>query len=96
MTNLVLAQNIRIGDSEIKETHMYKYLGHEIQIGKNNQTHEIQRRICLGWATFGKLRKVFKSEIPICLKRKVYEQCVLPQKSAEKPKRYGGSYAWNQ
>jgi len=78
MTNLVLAQNIRIGDSDIKETHMYKYLGHEIQIGKNNQTHEIQRRIGLGWAAFGKLRETFKSDIPICLKRKVYEQCVLP------------------
>lgn len=78
MTNLVLAQNIKTGDSEIKETYMYKYLGHEIQIGKNNQTHEIQRRIGLGWAAFGKLREVFKSNIPICLKRKVYDQCVLP------------------
>ena len=78
MTNLVLAQSIRIGDSDIKETHLYKYLGHEIQIGKNNQTNEIQRRIGLGWAAFGKLRETFKSDIPICLKRKVYEQCVLP------------------
>ncbi|XP_030755289.1 uncharacterized protein LOC115881780 [Sitophilus oryzae] len=78
MTNLVLTQNIRIGDADIKETHIYKYLGHEIQIGKNNQIHEIQRRIGLGWAAFGKLRETFKSDIPICLKRKVYEQCVLP------------------
>lgn len=38
MTNPVFAQNIKIGDSEIKETYMYKYLGYEIQIGKNNQT----------------------------------------------------------
>ncbi|XP_030760428.1 uncharacterized protein LOC115885606 [Sitophilus oryzae] len=78
MTNLVLTQNIRIGDADIKETHIYKYLGHEIQIGKNNQAHEIQRGIGLGWAAFGKLQETFKSDIPICLKRKVYEQCVLP------------------
>lgn len=36
---LELAQNIRIGDSNIKETHVYKYLGHEIQIG-----NDIKRR----------------------------------------------------
>ena len=63
MTNLVLAQNI-------KETHMYKYLGHEIQIEKNYQTHEIQRRcrIGVGWAAFRKLREIFKSETSLCLK----------------------------
>lgn len=29
-------------------------------------------------SVFGKLPGTFKSDIPICLKRKVYEQCVLP------------------
>ncbi|CAH2261859.1 jg25444 [Pararge aegeria aegeria] len=39
---------------------------------------EIHRRIQLGWAIFGKLRDIFSSEIPQCLKTKVFEQCVLP------------------
>lgn len=75
MTYLVLEQNITTGDSEIEETHMFKYLGYEIQDGKNNQTHE--HRIGLGWTAFGKLRYIFKSGMSICLMRKVHEQCVL-------------------
>lgn len=35
MTNLVLAKSIKIDNSEIEGTHIYKYLGYEIQIGKN-------------------------------------------------------------
>ncbi|CAH2231293.1 jg20612 [Pararge aegeria aegeria] len=35
-------------------------------------------RIQLGWAAFGKLRDIFSSKIPSCLKTKVFEQCVLP------------------
>ncbi|CAH2209422.1 jg21674, partial [Pararge aegeria aegeria] len=32
----------------------------------------------LGCAAFGKLRDIFSSEIPQCLKTKVFEQCVFP------------------
>ncbi|XP_030760917.1 uncharacterized protein LOC115886027 [Sitophilus oryzae] len=39
MTNLVLTQNIRIGDADIKETHIYKYLGHEIQKSERTTKH---------------------------------------------------------
>ena len=38
----------------------------------------IYRRIGLAWAAFGRLRGVFKSDIPISLKREVFGQCVLP------------------
>ncbi|CAG9834409.1 unnamed protein product [Diabrotica balteata] len=47
-------------------------------IGRDNQTHELNGRIGFGWAAFGKLRETFKSELPKCLKRKVFDQCVLP------------------
>ena len=40
--------------------------------------HEIKRRITLGWKAFGKQSKIMKSSLPMCLKRKVYNQCVLP------------------
>lgn len=48
-----------MGDSDRKEK----------QIGKNNQTHD---KISLGWAAFGKLIQVSKSNKPICLNTKVY------------------------
>ncbi|CAH2239424.1 jg16849 [Pararge aegeria aegeria] len=38
---------------------------------------EVTRRIQLGWVPFGKLRDIFSSKIPQCLKTKVFEQCVL-------------------
>ena len=43
-----------------------------------NLTAEIKRRIGLGWAAFGKLRTVFKSNMNNSLKRKVFDSCVLP------------------
>jgi len=56
----------------------YSYLGQILQLGKNSFEKEAKRRIQLGWAAFGKLRRVFSSSIPQCLKTKVFNQCVLP------------------
>src|SRR5215469_3771925 len=39
---------------------------------------EIKRRIQLGWAAFGKHREIFKGDIPLCLKRKMFDECILP------------------
>lgn len=78
MTNLVMSEAIKIDGISIEQVGSYKYLGHEISIGRDNQTREISRRIGLTWAAFGRLRNIFKSDIPMCLKRKVFDQCVLP------------------
>lgn len=56
----------------------YIYLGQLLQLGRNNFEGEIDRRIRLGWAAFGKLRHIFSSSIPQSLKTKVFDQCVLP------------------
>lgn len=57
----------------------YVYLGHIIKLGKNNQTAEITRRIGLSWAAFGRLSYILREpKIPINLKRKVYDMCILP------------------
>lgn len=40
MTNLVLGGSVKL-DNNIEEVSMYKYLGHELQIGKDNPTHEL-------------------------------------------------------
>ena len=39
---------------------------------------EILNRTKLGWKEFGKMNTLSKSNMPICLKRKVFNQCVLP------------------
>ncbi len=43
-----------------------------------NQDKEIQRRITAGWRAFVKHRDIFKGNIGTCLKRQVYNSCVLP------------------
>ncbi|CAH2268238.1 jg22297 [Pararge aegeria aegeria] len=62
---------------------VHKYLGGEgfgsiSKLDRNSFEKEIDRRIQLGWGAFGKLRRVFSSPIPQCLKTKVFDQCVLP------------------
>ena len=39
---------------------------------------KIQRWIMAGWAAYAKHRDIFKSNFAICLKRQVYNSCVLP------------------
>ena len=45
---------------------------------EKNQDKEIQRRVMAGWAAYAKHRDIFKSNLAICLKRQVYNSCVLP------------------
>ena len=39
---------------------------------------DVQRRTMAGWAAYAKHRDIFKSNLAICLKRQVYNFCVLP------------------
>ena len=50
----------------------YVYLGQTIQLGRHNFKKEVQKRIHLGWAVFRKLRHIFESSVPQCLKTKVF------------------------
>ena len=56
----------------------YVYLGQHYSIKEKNQDKEIQRRILAGWAAYAKHRDIFKNNLAICLKRQVYNSCVLP------------------
>ena len=47
-------------------------------ITEKNQDKEIQRRIMAGWAAYAKYRDGFRSNLAICLKRQMYNSCVLP------------------
>lgn len=78
MTNLVMSNCMMLNDTPIEQVSSYQYLGHEIKVNRDNQTHELSRRSGLTWAAYGRLKHVFTSNIPVCLKRKVFDQCVLP------------------
>ena len=55
----------------------YLYLGQLMKLEKDHDS-EIKRRITIGWKTFGINKDVLKSNLPMCLKRKVYNACVIP------------------
>ncbi|KAL0819971.1 hypothetical protein ABMA28_007968 [Loxostege sticticalis] len=83
MSNVRVAPTpLKVGDSALEVVDEYVYLGQTVQLGKSNFEKEVNRRIQLGWAAFGKLRDIFSSKIPQCLKTKVFDQCVLPVMTA--------------
>lgn len=51
MTILVPNRNL-LENTEVSQVTAYKYLGHEIKIGRNNETFETDRRIRLKWTAF--------------------------------------------
>ncbi|CAG4950935.1 unnamed protein product [Colias eurytheme] len=70
---------ITIYGQNIDRVEEYVYLGQMVTLDRNAQTREVDRRIQLGWAAFGKLSDVFKDkQIPTFLKRRTFEQCILP------------------
>ena len=52
-------------------------MGQLLKLTRDNE-HEIKNRINIGWKDFGRQSKIMKGSHPICLKRKVYNKCVLP------------------
>ena len=79
-TKVMVADNtpIQVNNVLIENAQGYVYLGQHYSLKENNQDKEIQRRIMTGWAAYAKHRDIFKSSLGICLKRQVYNSCVLP------------------
>ncbi len=69
---------INVNNVQIKNVPGYVYLGQHYSLKEKNQHKQIQRRIMAGWAAYAKHRDIFKSNLAICLKRQVYNSCVLP------------------
>ena len=71
--------SITIDGEIIEQVQSYVYLGHTIQLGRDHHAAEIKRRISLSWAAIGKLDYILNDKkIPINLKKKVYNECILP------------------
>ena len=79
-TKVMVVDNtpINVNNVLIENVPGYVYLGQHYSLEENNQDKEIQRRIMAGWAAYAKHRDIFKSNLAICLKRQVYNSCVLP------------------
>ena len=69
---------INVNNVLIENVQSYVYLGQHYSLKKKNQDKEIQRRIMAGCAAYDRHRDIFKSNHVICLKRQVYNSCVLP------------------
>ena len=79
-TKVMVVDNIPINVNSvlIENVPGYVYLVQHYSLKENNQDKEIQRRIMAGWAAYAKHRDIFKNNLAICLKRQVYNSCVLP------------------
>ena len=79
-TKVIVVDNtpINVNNVLIANIQGYVYLGQHYSIKEKNQDKEIQRRIMAGWAAYAKHRDICKSNLTICLKRQVYNSCVLP------------------
>ena len=79
-TKVMVVDNtpINVNNVLIENVPGYVYLGQHYSLNEKNQDNEIQRRIMAGWAAYAKHRDIFKSNLAICLKRQVYNSCVLP------------------
>ena len=69
--------SIEIDGQPLEKMNKFVYLGQEINT-KGDFDGEISRRIQLSWAAFSKFRSIFISRLPLCLKRKLLDQCILP------------------
>ena len=79
-TKVMVVDNtpINVNNVPIENVEGYVYLGQRYSLKENNQDKEIQRIIMAGWAAYAKHRDIFKSNLAICLKRQVYNSCVMP------------------
>ena len=79
-TKVMVVDNtpINVNNVPIENVEGYVYLGQRYSIKEKNQNKEIQRIIMAGWAAYALHRDIFKSNLAICLKRQVYNSCVLP------------------
>jgi len=68
---------IHIDGHKVEKLDKFVYLGQEVNT-KGDFSGEVSRRIQLSWAAFNKFRSTFTSKLPLCLKRKLFNQCILP------------------
>lgn len=56
----------------------YVYLGKQVSFDNQNNELEVERRISGAWRKFWSLKEILKGTMPINLKKKVMDTCLLP------------------
>ncbi len=72
----IVQKTVEVAEVVIEQVKEYVYLGQRFSLQAKNS--EIRRRIKAGWQAFGRYNTIMKGNLPICLKRKVYNQYILP------------------
>ena len=69
---------ITVDGKIIEKVDHYIYLGKRISL-ENDTAGEVNRRIQLAWAKFGKLSFILRDEnLPMSLKKQLFNQCIIP------------------
>ena len=77
MTNIE-TDNIQIDGIEMEKVNKYTYLGQTMAM-ENRTKQEVSVSVKANWCVVGKHREIFLDRnLPMGLKRKVFNQCVLP------------------
>ncbi|CAG9130127.1 unnamed protein product [Plutella xylostella] len=70
-------RRVEVDGQEIQYVEEYLYLG-QIASFHNRQDKEIERRIENAWKSFWSMKSLMKGELPLSLKRKLLDSCILP------------------
>ena len=74
---LVDDQDITMNNTTLEIVDEYVYLGQLIH-KSGSLLPEINRRMKLAWRAFGRNSIIFKSRMPLHLKKRAFDQCILP------------------
>lgn len=69
---------IYLDEKPLEYVDSYIYLGKQISFGKQNNELEVERRISGAWKKFWSLKDILKGTMPINLKKKLMDTCLLP------------------
>ncbi|MCJ3109048.1 hypothetical protein LN026_27435, partial [Klebsiella pneumoniae] len=70
-------QLFQIAGEALEVVSEYVCLGQVVTPDPNHEA-EVVRRIRMGWSAFGKHSQIMNGSLPLSLKRKVYNSCILP------------------
>lgn len=77
MTNHIKSKII-VENVSLEYVHQYIYLGKQIGFQKDSNDLEVERRVRQTWNKYWSYKEVFKSEMPVFLKKKVMDSCLIP------------------
>lgn len=71
-------KDINLDGNALEYVEQNVYLGKQVGFGQNSNELEVQRKIKNTWNKYGSYRQLFKSDLPINLKKKVMDSCLIP------------------